>query len=63
MLRIKLERSLDIDEELYAFMIDWQKAFDHVNWAKLMQILEGTGIDWCERRLIGKLYTEQSVRE
>jgi hypothetical protein len=23
-----------------------QKAFDHVNWAKLTQILKGAGIDW-----------------
>jgi hypothetical protein len=39
------ERSLDIVEELCAFIIDWQKEFDHVNWSKLMQILEETGID------------------
>jgi hypothetical protein len=27
-----------------------------------MQILKGTGIDWHERRLISKLYMEQSVK-
>jgi hypothetical protein len=27
-----------------------------------MQILKGTGIDWRERRLISKLYMEQSVK-
>jgi hypothetical protein len=27
-----------------------------------MQILNGTGIDWYERRLIRKLYTDQSVK-
>ena len=42
--------------------IDWQKAFDHVNWTKLMQILKRTGIDWCERRLISKLYVDQKVK-
>jgi hypothetical protein len=62
MLRIISERTLDIDEELCACFIDWQKAFDHVNWTKLMQILKGTGIDWRERRLISKLYMEQSVK-
>jgi len=36
--------------------IDWQKAFDRVNWTKLMQILKGTGIDWCERKLISNMY-------
>jgi len=57
------ERSLDVVEELCVFIINWQKAFDHVNWTKLMQILQGTGIDWCERRLNSKLYTEQSVKK
>ena len=27
-----------------------------------MQILKGTGIDWCERRLIRNLYMAQSVK-
>jgi len=27
-----------------------------------MQILKGTGIDWCERRLISKLYMDQRVK-
>ena len=38
------------------------KAFDRVNWTKLMQILKGTGIDWRERRLISSLYMSQSVK-
>jgi hypothetical protein len=62
MLRIISERTLVIDEELCTCFIDWQKAFDRVNWTKLMQIVKGTGIDWCERRLISKLYMEQSVK-
>jgi hypothetical protein len=62
MLRIISERTLVIDEELCACFIDWKKAFDCVNWTKLMQILKGIGIDWRERRLISKLYMEQSVK-
>jgi hypothetical protein len=31
MLRIISERALDIDEELRACFIDWQKAFDRAN--------------------------------
>ena len=42
--------------------IDWQKAFDHVNWTKLMQILKISGIDWHGRRLISKLYVDQRVK-
>jgi len=54
MLRIISERTLEIDELIVCF-IDWQKAFDRVNWAKLMQILKEIGIDWRERRLISNL--------
>jgi hypothetical protein len=43
-------------------LIDWQKAFDLVNWTKLMQILKEIGIDWRERRLISNLYVAQSVK-
>ena len=46
MMRIIAERTLEIDEELCVCFIDWQKAFDRVNWSKLMQILKRIGIDW-----------------
>jgi len=62
MLRVISERSLDIDDKFCACFVDWQKAFDRVNWTKLMQILKETGIDWRERRLISKLYMDQSVK-
>jgi len=62
MLRIISERTLKVDEELSVCFIDWQKAFDRVNWTKLVQILKETGIDWRERRLISNLYMVQSVK-
>jgi hypothetical protein len=62
MLRIISEGTLDIDEELCACFEDWQKAFDYVNWTKLMQILMGTGIDLHERRPVSKLYADKSVK-
>jgi hypothetical protein len=52
---------LDIDEEECVRFVHWQKAFDRVNWTKLMQILKETGIDW-PKRLISKLYKDQSVK-
>jgi hypothetical protein len=55
LLGIMSERSLDVDEELCMCFMDGQKAFDIVNWTKLMQILEETGIDWRERRLVSRL--------
>ena len=39
-----------------------QNASECVNWNTLMQTLTVTGIDWCERRLIRKLYTDQIVK-
>jgi hypothetical protein len=62
MLRIISERTLDIGEEICICFIDWQKVFDCVYWTKLMEILKKTGIDWRERRLISKLYMDQSVK-
>ena len=50
------ERTLERDEKRCVCFIDWQKAFDRVNWTKLLQILKGTGIDCRERRLISNLY-------
>ena len=61
-MRIIAERTLEIDEELWICFIDWQKAFDRVNWTKLMQIRKISGIDWRERRLICKLYMDQRVK-
>jgi hypothetical protein len=55
------ERTLDIDE-VRAYFIHWQKTFDHVNWAKLMQIVENRTTDWRDIRLISKLYMGQSVK-
>ena len=49
MLKIISERTLEIDAELCVCFIDWQKAFDRVNWTKLIQILNGADIDWSEK--------------
>jgi hypothetical protein len=47
---------------MFMIFMDWQKAFDCVNWTKLMQFLKRTGIDWRERRLISRLYMDQRVK-
>jgi hypothetical protein len=59
-MRIIAERTLETDEELCVCFIDWQKAFDRVNWTKLMQIgvkedllanctwIKGLKYDWTE---------------
>jgi len=62
MLRIISERTLEIDEELCVYFLHWQKAFDRINWTKLMQILKGTSIDWRGRRLVSNLFMAQSIK-
>ena len=62
MMRIIPERTLEIDEGICVCFIDWQNAFGPVHWTKLMQILKRTGIDWCEKRLISKLYMDKRVK-
>jgi hypothetical protein len=56
------ERTLDIDEELCVCFINWQKAFDSVNWTKLLQILKETGINRCEKIFIIIMKMDQSVK-
>ena len=56
------ERTLEINDEMCASFIDWQKISGSVKCTKLIQILKKTGIEWRERRLISKLYMDQSVK-
>jgi len=42
--------------------MDCQKAFNCINWTKLMQILNEIGINWHERRLIRKFHMDQRVK-
>ena len=57
-LKIIPKWTLDIDKGTWAWFTDWQKAFNNVQWSKLMQILKASGINW-HNRLICKLYTDQ----
>ena len=54
-LRILGERSIEVDKELNVCFIDYEKAFDRVDWNKMMSILKQIGIDWRDRRLIANL--------
>jgi hypothetical protein len=50
------ERSFEVNQEIYVCFIDYEKAFDRVDWKKLMGILRRMGIDYRDRKLIGNLY-------
>jgi len=38
-----------------------EKAFDHVDWTKLMMILQNIGVDWKDKKLIWNLYNKQVI--
>lgn len=61
-LRVLSERSIQHGLNLYVCYVDYEKAFDRIDWIKLMRALRRVGVDWKERRLIGNLYMGQSVR-
>ena len=49
------ERALDVKEEMCLCFIDWQKAFDRVDWTKLLEMLRNIVANRRERRLIHNL--------
>src|ERR1043165_833317 len=61
-LRILTERSIQHSQDVYVCFVDYEKAFDRVDWKKLMRALRRMGVDWRDRRLIGSLYMGQQVR-
>jgi hypothetical protein len=44
MLRIISKRTLDIEEESCACLIDWHKTFYRLKWTKLMEVLKGLAL-------------------
>jgi exonuclease III len=60
-LRTVVERSIEFGNEIYICFVDFEKAFDRVNWAKMLSILKNIGVDWRDRRLISELYMGQTA--
>jgi hypothetical protein len=61
-LRIISEQTLDIDAEMCVCFTDRKQTFDQLKWTKLMHIIKKTDINWHKRRLISKLYIDQSAK-
>ena len=55
-MRLICERSLSHGNDHYICFVDFEKAFDRVNWPKMMKILIEIGVDWRDRRMISELY-------
>jgi retron-type reverse transcriptase len=55
------ERYMERGKAVSMCFVDLEKAFDRVNWRKLMDILKVKKVDWRDRRLIEQLYRKQEV--
>jgi len=60
-MRMLCERSLEMDKDVFICFVDFEKAFDRVNWIKMMEVLKKIGVDWRDRRMIVSLYMEQTA--
>ena len=47
---------------MYAVFVDLEKAFDRVDWKKLMGDLKKIGVDWIEGRLLSNLHMNQRIK-
>jgi len=50
------ERNLSYNNKVYVGYVAYEKAFDRVDWTKLMTILQTIGVKWRSGKLIWNLY-------
>ena len=60
-MRTICERSLEHGNEVFICFVDFEKAFDRIDWVKMLDILKEIGVDWRDRRLIMNLYLNQKA--
>ena len=60
-LRMMSEQAIQMQQTIYLCFIEWKKAFDSVNYKKLLQLLNKIIIDSKDFRLIQALYYEQTA--
>jgi len=60
-MKILCVRSLEFENEVCICFVDLEKAFDRVNWTKMMEVLRRIGVDWRDRRMIIELYSRQEA--
>ena len=60
-LRALCERSLEYGNEVYICFVDFEKAFDRVNWVRMIEMLDRLQIDWKDKRMIKELYMKQEA--
>ena len=55
------EKSLEFGNNVYICFVDFEKAFDRVNWEKMMKVIQSIGVDWRDQRTISELYMNQEA--
>ena len=60
-MRTLAERSIEMQKNLYAVFIDYEKAFDRVKHHEIMKNLEQIGVDQKDRRLLWKQIVAVSI--
>src|SRR6476661_6999435 len=60
-MRMICERSLEFGNNVYICFVHFEKAFDRVNWEKVMKVLQSIGLDWRDRGLIRELYVSRGA--
>ena len=55
-MRLLSERCIDHDQDVYRCFVDYEKAFDRVNWVKFLEVLKSIGVDWRDRQMIERFH-------
>src|SRR5215469_7717615 len=60
-LRALGERSIEVGRDVVMCFVDYEKAFDRVNWTKMMECLDKIGVNRKDAQLIKNLYLRQTA--
>src|SRR5437870_2904966 len=60
-MRTFCERSFEHGNEVFICFVDFEKAFDRIDWVKMLDILKEIGVDWRDRRLIMNMYLNKKA--
>jgi len=58
---VMCQSSLENNSKVHVCYVDFEKAFERINWVKLVAILADIGLDWRVRNLTKALYIKQKV--
>lgn len=60
-IEVLVQRSRDVNSDVFLCFIDFEKAFDRVRHEKMIEVLRTTGIDDKDLRIIANLYWQQKA--